>query len=52
MTSYHTYQSKLFQTRKMKLGETILITTAGGGMGQFALQVNKFSHVFMFSHFL
>jgi hypothetical protein len=48
----HIDQSRVFQTRKMKLRETILVTTTVGGMGQFAIQVNNLSHVFMFSHFM
>jgi NADPH-dependent curcumin reductase CurA len=52
MTSYHTDQYRFFQARKMKSRETILVTTTTGGMGQFAIQVNNFSLVLMFSHFL
>ncbi len=52
MTSYHTDQSGLFQAGKMKSGETVLVTAAAGGTGQFAVQVNNLPPVFMFSHFL
>jgi NADPH-dependent curcumin reductase CurA len=52
MTSYHTDQSGLFQAGKMKSGETVLVTAAAGGTGQFAVQVNNFPPVLMFSHFL
>ncbi len=52
MTSYHTDQSGLFQAGKMKSGETVLVTAAAGGTGQFAVQVNNLPPVLMFSHFL
>ncbi len=52
MTSYHTDQSGLFQAGKMKSGETVLVTAAAGGTGQFAVQVNNLPPVLMFFHFL